>query len=218
MDIDPVTARILGAAAEEFGAHGFAGARVDEIAARAGVNKATLYYRIGEKDRLYAAVFGQMVDDLVPRMKAAAAAEPDTDSKIRAIARLVVRAAREHPFFPPLILREVASGGATLPDDVLRRISVVFGTVAGVIDEGIATGAFRRVDPVVTHMLLVGSLLFLVSATPIRERIRKVLPRGTVPKDEPAEEHLVDQVASIVLRGIAAPGPRRTGGRHARKS
>ena len=47
---------ILDAASAEFAERGFAGARVDEIAARAGVNKAMLYYRIGDKQTLYNAV------------------------------------------------------------------------------------------------------------------------------------------------------------------
>ncbi|MCD6588326.1 MAG: helix-turn-helix transcriptional regulator, partial [Candidatus Fermentibacteraceae bacterium] len=44
---------ILDAAAEEFAEKGFSGARVDEIARRAGINKAMLYYRIGDKEELY---------------------------------------------------------------------------------------------------------------------------------------------------------------------
>ncbi|MGK2855839.1 MAG: TetR family transcriptional regulator, partial [Thermoanaerobaculia bacterium] len=48
---------ILEAAADVFSESGFEGARVDEIARRAGVNKAMLYYRVGNKDELYEAVF-----------------------------------------------------------------------------------------------------------------------------------------------------------------
>ncbi|MBW1769410.1 MAG: helix-turn-helix transcriptional regulator [Deltaproteobacteria bacterium] len=43
--------RIMDAATEIFAESGFAGARVDEIAKRAGVNKAMIYYRIGDKKR-----------------------------------------------------------------------------------------------------------------------------------------------------------------------
>ena len=43
------TKRILDAAANVFSEVGFAGARVDEIAKRAGINKAMIYYRIGDK-------------------------------------------------------------------------------------------------------------------------------------------------------------------------
>ena len=48
--------RIVGAASAIFADKGFAGARVDEIARRAGVNKAMLYYHVGDKQALYTAV------------------------------------------------------------------------------------------------------------------------------------------------------------------
>jgi AcrR family transcriptional regulator len=48
--------QILKAATEEFSEHGFAGARVDAIAARAGINKRMLYHYYGNKDDLFLAV------------------------------------------------------------------------------------------------------------------------------------------------------------------
>ena len=48
--------RILDAALAEFAAKGLAGARVDEIAARAGANKRMLYAYYGDKDALFEAV------------------------------------------------------------------------------------------------------------------------------------------------------------------
>ncbi len=47
---------ILAAAAGVFADRGLAGARIDAIAAAAGVNKALIYYYFGSKDRLYASV------------------------------------------------------------------------------------------------------------------------------------------------------------------
>ena len=49
--------RILEAALHEFAAHGFAGARIDEIADRARVNKRMLYHYFGDKQGLYLAVY-----------------------------------------------------------------------------------------------------------------------------------------------------------------
>ena len=45
--------RLLAAAADEFAAKGIAGARVDQIAALAGVNKRMLYYYFGSKEQLF---------------------------------------------------------------------------------------------------------------------------------------------------------------------
>ena len=49
-------ARILTAAHAEFAQHGFDGARVDRIAALAGINKRMLYHYFGNKDDLFCAV------------------------------------------------------------------------------------------------------------------------------------------------------------------
>lgn len=47
--------RIVDAAIAEFAAKGLAGARVDEVARRSGVNKTLLYHHIGNKDQLFTA-------------------------------------------------------------------------------------------------------------------------------------------------------------------
>ena len=49
---------LLDAAAAEFSAHGLAGARVDRIAAEAGVNKERIYSYFGSKEGLFTAVIG----------------------------------------------------------------------------------------------------------------------------------------------------------------
>ncbi len=57
-DGDPAKTRreILRAAEESFAASGFAGATTRGVAAKAGVNVATLHYHFGNKERLYRAV------------------------------------------------------------------------------------------------------------------------------------------------------------------
>ncbi|WP_345455958.1 TetR family transcriptional regulator [Nocardioides marinquilinus] len=57
--------RLLDAAAAEFAAHGIAGARVDRIAAAAGVNKAQMYGWYGSKDGLFDAVLAAQLDRIV---------------------------------------------------------------------------------------------------------------------------------------------------------
>lgn len=55
-DPESTRARILAAALKEFAARGFAGARVDAIAARATINKRMLYHYFGDKEELFRAV------------------------------------------------------------------------------------------------------------------------------------------------------------------
>src|SRR5436309_15664286 len=63
---DPVATRkkLLTAARREFASSGLAGARVDEIAARAGVNKQLVYHYFGDKDALYLAVLEWVYEEI----------------------------------------------------------------------------------------------------------------------------------------------------------
>lgn len=57
-------ARLLEAGVEEFGDHGYSGARTDRIARRAGTNIRMLYHYFGSKDALYVAVLEAVLADL----------------------------------------------------------------------------------------------------------------------------------------------------------
>ena len=63
---DPAATRrkLLTAARREFARSGLAGARVDEIAARAGVNKQLVYHYFGDKDALYLAVLEWVYEEI----------------------------------------------------------------------------------------------------------------------------------------------------------
>src|ERR1043166_9768340 len=61
-------AAILKAALEEFSHEGVTGARTDEIARRAGVNKALIYYYFKDKEGLYAAALEQVFSGLHQRI------------------------------------------------------------------------------------------------------------------------------------------------------
>ena len=63
---DPAATRrkLLTAARREFASSGLAGARVDEIAARAGVNKQLVYHYFGDKDALYLAVLEWVYEEI----------------------------------------------------------------------------------------------------------------------------------------------------------
>lgn len=67
--------RILSAATEQFAAKGLAGARVDEIARAAQVNKQLVYYYFGGKLGLYNEVLGHMIEESRQKIDAEAACE-----------------------------------------------------------------------------------------------------------------------------------------------
>jgi len=191
--------RILAAASEVFATHGFAGARIDDIADKAGINKAMLYYHVGDKDRLYATVLGETVDRTFSMLDQVAAGLPTPAAKLKKILQTFADFGSNNRFFVPIILREIASGGRTLPDEILPRMARVFRVVADVLAEGIKDRSFRRTDPLLTHVSLVGSMMFLIASQPVRERLARAAGLPPTPQDPRA---LADHVANLFLHGL----------------
>lgn len=195
--------RILAAAAEVFASIGFAGARVDEIAARAGVNKAMLYYHVGDKDKLYATVLTDTIDRVPPALLAAIANVHTPAEKLQCVLDTLASLPTHNPHFVPIMLREVASGGATLPDEMLARMAGIFRVVAEVLAEGVRQKAFRATDPLLTHVSLIGSMIFLVASQPIRARLAKVAGVANTHTLEDLARH----TGNLLLKGLEVDAP-----------
>jgi AcrR family transcriptional regulator len=196
--------RILDAASAEFAALGFAGARVDAIADRAGVNKAMLYYHVGDKQALYTAVLLRNFDRVSRGLQLTLAGGGSPRERlVRVIAGLSAMVS-ELPDHPRIVLREVASGAVHLPDDVLARMLEVVGIVQELLAEGVAAGELRRTEPLLTHLAIVGAVVFLNAIAPLRERAAALAPAGALPA---ATTDIGAFLADLLLGGLAAQSP-----------
>ena len=201
---NPARARqqILDAASSVFADAGFAGARVDEIARRAGVNKAMLYYHVGNKGALYTAVLTRNFDRMEAALAEGLSARGTARDRLDSIIAGVARALKELPDHPRIVLREFASGGTNLQPEVLERMVRVLGMVRNLLEEGVRRNEFRATDPVMTHLTLVGASLILNAVTPLADRVAEIDPEIKFP-DNDAEVGFF--LADLLLNGIAAP-------------
>jgi AcrR family transcriptional regulator len=152
-------AALFQAAAIEFAEMGYDAAGVDRIATRAGVNKAMLYYHFGSKRALYIEVLRDMFRAVGARARAIADGPGTAIEKLDTwIATIVAEAARR-PWFPPMMLRELASGAPRFDPDTFAMMNNVFGAVRDVIEQGKREGAFRDADPLLTHLTIMPPIL-----------------------------------------------------------
>ena len=190
--------RIIAAAIGEFAQKGFGGARVDEIAKAADVNKATLYYQIGDKAALYGEVLNKVMtrlaDDVQENLSRATEPAEKMENHIRTIAASI---GRNIPF-GQIMLREIAGGGATLPDEPLRQMGRLVEIVGQILKEGREKGVFREAHPFVVHLMIIGSVMLYACGTPIRARVAA----STGHIDDMAFEDAVRHIATIVINGI----------------
>ena len=174
---------IIAAAAAEFAAHGFDGASVDAIAARARFNKAMIYYHFENKQRLYVEI---LRDGFRTVGAHTAAIADDADlppaAKIDRFIDALDDMAASRPYMPPMMMREMAEGAVRLDADSLRLLSRIFENLRRILEEGSRLGVFRPADPVLTYFTLVTPVIFFRASTPVREALARqhVLPAAQV--------------------------------------
>jgi len=195
---------ILQAATQEFARKGFDGARVDEIAHYARVNKATIYYRIGDKEALYEAVLAQIHSQLADRLANETVAQDNPRDQLRRYIEIFAQEVDAQPFTSAIMMREVASGGSHLPDSALGHMARNFGTLHGILERGMAVGVFRKVNPIAIHRLIIGSILLHTTDAPIRQRLATQMPAGTAAEDFTTHQELSQEVNSLVQAAISA--------------
>jgi TetR/AcrR family transcriptional regulator len=193
--------KILKAARAEFSEKGYSGTHVDEIAARAGVNKATLYYQIGDKDTLYANVIHQVIGNTTQNIVAAVASVDSPEEKLKAYIHTLANAADKNPELPPIMMREMASGGATLPRVVVEDIVSVITILVGILDEGRKKRIFVEVAPFLIHMMIVGTIFFYKKGVLIKDK-QIWLPKTLKAHDEKIKGSLGEEVTKLVLKAI----------------
>jgi TetR/AcrR family transcriptional regulator len=173
----------------EFATHGFRGAGVDRLAARAGVNKAMIYYHFGSKIALYRAVIGEGITALTAAARTAVSIDAPAAVRLDRYMSTLMAGARTHPHVVPLMLRELAEGGRNLDRDGMQRAFGLFGVVRDVLESGRMSGEFDAIDPLLTHFVILGASMVYIANEPLRQRIRRMrltesaraVPVGTEP-------------------------------------
>jgi TetR/AcrR family transcriptional regulator len=156
-------AQIFAAAAAEFAEHGYAATSVDRIAAKARVNKAMLYYHFGSKADLYREVLQDMFRALAARARAIADGNATPSAKFDTWVATIVEEASARPHFPPIMLRELASGGDHLDADTFRIVGGIYAAVRDIIGEGQSTGEFRALNPLLVHFTVIPTVIFFLA-------------------------------------------------------
>ena len=174
---------------------------VADIASRAGLNVALVTYYFGGKDALLLelalrrqARFSGELEKLLARRGAA-------DAKLRVHIRAMIRAFRRVPYLQRLnhrILRGSTDEAARkLAEALVAPLAAFYATL---IEDGVAEGIFRRVDPMHLYLTINGACDMLFSA---QASLR--FGFGVEAVDDAAAEAYADHLEATLLTGLLAP-------------
>jgi AcrR family transcriptional regulator len=165
-DPERTQAQILAAATAEFTAKGLGGARVDEIARRARVNKRMIYHYFGDKDGLYLAALETAYAGIRTAELGLHLSDKDPVEGMRELVLFTWRYFIDHPEFLSLLGTENLHRAAYLKKS--RKIrdlhSPLVGMIADLLERGAKQGVFRRnVDPVELYISIAALGFFYMS-------------------------------------------------------
>lgn len=162
--------QILNAAREVFITKGFEGARMQEIADHAGINKALLHYYFRSKEKLFEAVFSEVASNLFPAMRQMLEAELELKEKITLFIKIYLKALDENPFIPAFILNTLN----TNPDSFLKYIKksgLNPRLLQKQIDDEAALGMIRMIKAEHLMVNIIAMCIFPFVARPIVQNI-----------------------------------------------
>jgi AcrR family transcriptional regulator len=165
-DPEKTKADILAVAFKEFAEQGFAGARVDEIAAQTRTSKRMIYYYFESKDGLYKAVLADYYGRLRGAERSLHLEDHEPLEALKELVGFTFDWHATHPEGVRLIMTENIHQGryvAELPSAESLN-SVIINTVRSIVERGVKAGVIRpEIDPVDLYQSIAALNFFNVS-------------------------------------------------------
>jgi len=187
---------ILKAASEAFAVTGFTATHSHDIAARAGLPKANIYYYFQTKENLYVQVLMSFIEPLV-RASAALRKSDDPIVGLRAYIKARIRIIREHPSSAAAFSQELLSGGKRLPEVCKNMLQEEARRNVACLRNWIDDGRLAPCDP--EHLMI-----FIWSATRTYTNLAWQMSqlRGVAVPGKSDFDHATRTVTQMVLGGV----------------
>jgi TetR/AcrR family transcriptional regulator len=175
--------RILEAARGEFALRGFPAARLQDIAERAGLTHPTLLYHFGTKERLYAAVIEQAMEDWAAVTSLAVARAPGGFARVAALIDAGLEFFASHHDFVVIWRREAIEGGGRLEQAIAEHMRPFFDRAVAFLRSEVEAGRLRDHDPTELMQLVYGAVMTYFSDAGFRARLLEEDPLSPAARD-----------------------------------
>jgi AcrR family transcriptional regulator len=206
---------ILDVATSEFAAHGYHGARVDEIAALTRTTKRMIYYHFGGKKQLYMAVLERAYVRIRSTEREVRIDDLDPMTAVRRIAEVTFDHHEAHPEFVRLVSIENIHNAEHVKE--LVKLVDLSGPVITLLDDILKRGRAERlfrddVDAIDVHMMISAFCIFRVAN---RHTFGAIFGRDLI--DPARHDHYRAMCGDMVVRFLERRADARRTGRTKRQ-
>ncbi|MFD5059661.1 TetR family transcriptional regulator [Streptomyces sp. NPDC058394] len=201
-DATRTRAEILEVATTEFARVGYAGARVDEIAALTRTTKRMIYYYFGSKERLFTAVLERAYAEIRRAESSLDVEHLDPVAATRRLVELTFDHHEAHPDFIRLVsIENIHEAEHIIGSEELGRLgSPATEVLQRILDAGRSSGLFHAdADAVDVHAMISSFCFFRVSN---RHTFGALFGRDLVAADR--REHYRNMLADMIIAYLTA--------------
>jgi TetR/AcrR family transcriptional regulator len=166
-EYDSTEEKILAAAKKVFLAKGLDGARMQDIADEAGINKALLHYYFRNKDKLFEQIFTEVVTIILPKVKTIFESDCSLFGKIELFCKEYITQIIKTPYVPIFILNEINRHPEAFLKKVFRITEIPVQTIIKQIKAEIKRGVIKPIEPIQLLMNTLSLCLFPFVAMPM---------------------------------------------------
>jgi TetR/AcrR family transcriptional regulator len=192
---------IFDAAEEVFIEKGFEGARMQEIAEKAGINKALLHYYYRTKEKLFKAIFERVFNLFIPKIMAFMESDIPLFEKIELFVHSYMDFILRNPYVPNFIINEMNRNPDYIAEILGGAIHKVdaFGKFSVLIKQEFEKGAIRSIEPEQLIVNMIGLCIFPIIARPI---IQGIVFRGDKVRYKLFLESRKKEVTTFIINSI----------------
>ena len=154
-------ATILRVAEDVFAERGYDRARLDDVAQRVGIRRASLLYHFKDKGALYGAVLDSIFADLIESYRRVLDGDGPAGERLEQTVDLWLDVTARRPSIVRIMLREIAHGWSEHSRPWAERAKPIMQALVDVIEQGQAEHALRQTNGVHVLMVLTGASTFL---------------------------------------------------------
>jgi len=167
----PTELKILSAAREVFHRKGFEGTRMQEIADKAGINKAMLHYYFRNKDKLFDAVFEEALKTLLPRVKELLEADMPLFDKLKYFCDKYITLLMDNLYLPVFVIFEMYRNPDKFLKTFTKNIKLTPEVFVKQINDAVKNKQIKKTDPKQVFVNLMSMCVYPLLAKPLLMKI-----------------------------------------------
>lgn len=190
--------KILSAAEEVFVQNGLDGARMQEIADKAGINKSLLHYYYRSKQKLFGYVFKVAFKKIIPQIEGIVNADLPLFDKIEMFVHRYLDVIMKHPFIPVFVLNELNKNPDNLADAIMET-GIKPDVFIDQVNDEIEKGTIIDISPHDLLVNMIGLSIFPIIARPL---IQPIIFKGDKDRYEVFLKNRKKHVPEFIINSI----------------